>query len=585
VRATISCLSRMRGEGMSVTLGQLLEESPKLEVARPGETVAAAMERMFEHDYSQLPVVAEDEVELRAIGLISTKTIARASLYLDIPPTQLRVHHALDGHPIKKRVDDDLWRTLDETRQGEVLLVEDEAGVLRGILTGQDFTAYLRQQSEDSLTVRDIESTIKQLIVEHYHEREGELREAVERVLGVHQRSLQKSVWGVAARCLNAASANIKNVEEVFHDAFSDKFPDKTTYEFDRLTFSQYQQLLLGEPCWSAYKDDFDLDVEHIRALLDAARELRNRIAHHRGLPTPAERHKLVYCRELLGRVADRRQEQVETEAPAPEPASTPAGEPQPGPSAGVEAAEAHEEDEEDDQRRGEQSAITTWLAGITDKDRVTLAFDALDKQLAGGLPRGAREHRSWWTNDEEAPQSAHWLDASWRVVSVNLTANTVTFGHNTAREEAYIAIFGAIFRRLAESEDWPLPVPSPAGRGTQNVVNIAEDGGQAWMKLGFSKSEQFRISLYIDSGDQATNKATFDALMQHRDELEQRIGASLSWKRLPHRRASRVALVYPGSVSVHSGEEAIDELADWVAKHVPRFYEAMRERYETMEG
>jgi CBS domain-containing protein len=580
---TSSCLSRMRGEGMSVTLRQLLEESPKLVVARLEESVDTAMARMLEYNYSQLPVVTGERDVPRAVGLISTTTIARASLYLDTPPKQLRVHHALDEHPIKKRLDDDLWRTLDEARQGEVLLVEDDAGVLRGILTGHDFTAYLRQQSEDRLTVRDIESTIKQLISDHYRDRDAELREVVERVLGVHQRSLEKSVRGVVAHCLSAASVKFKAVEEVFHKAFVGKFPNKITYDFDRLTFNQYQELLLGEPCWSAYKDDFDLDVEHIRVLLDAARELRNDMAHNRGLPTPAQRAKLVYCRELLGRVADRQQEHVESEAPAPEPAPMPAGEPQPGPS--TDAGATVEEDEEGDQRQGEPSAITTWLAGITDKDRVTLTFDALDRQIANGLPPEAREHRSWWTNDEEAAQSAHWLDASWRVVSVNLSAGTVTFGRNTAREEACIAVFGVILRRLAECEDWPLPPASPAGRTSQGLVNIAEDGGQAWMKLGFTKGDRFRISLYIDSGDQGSNKATFDGLAQHRDELERRVGASLSWERIPHRRASRVALVYPGSVSIRSGEEAIDELASWVVEYAPRFFQAMRERYATVEG
>ena len=167
---------------MAVTLAQLLEESPKLEVARRDESVAVAMERMLEHHYSQLPVV-EDGEPLRAIGLISTTTIARAAFTLAVAPGELRVHHAIDEHPIKKRRSDELWRALDETRQGEVILVEDDEGILRGVLTGQDFTTYLRRQSEDSLTALDIEHTIKQLILDHYRDRDDELREAVQREL------------------------------------------------------------------------------------------------------------------------------------------------------------------------------------------------------------------------------------------------------------------------------------------------------------------------------------------------------------------------------------------------------------------
>ena len=566
---------------MSVTLAQLLEETPKLELARPDEGVTEAMARMREHDYSQLPVVTGEPGAPRALGIISTTSIARASLYLNIPPAQLKVHHALDGHPIKRRLDDDLWRTLDEARDGEVLLVEDEGGVLRGVLTSHDFNAYLRQQSEDALTVRDIESTIKQLIQDHYRDREGELRQVVQTVLGHHQRSLEKSVRDVVSRCIVAVSGDPRELQaEVFAEIFTKKFPDKTPDDFDRLSFSQYQQILLGEPCWSAYADDFDLPVSHLRGLLDEARELRNRIAHHRGLPTPAERAKLDFCRELLGRVADRR-EDVAQGPSAPVSELPPAPEPRQAEARATEAS-SPEASEDDDDSPDTRSPLTTWLEGISGRDRVTLTFDALESQIAGGLPRAALEHRSWWTNDEEAAQSSHWLDANWRVISVNLTNKNVTFGRNTGYEQACIAAFGVIFRRLAESEQWHEPTRSPAGRSTQGLLNLAQDGGRAPLKLAFAKGDRFRISLYIDHRDKDANKATFDALAEQLAELEQRIGASLSWERLAHRRASRVALYYPRPISLRSAEDELDELAEWVARYVPPFCEAVRERYET---
>ncbi|MFO7566024.1 MAG: hypothetical protein R6X02_25495 [Enhygromyxa sp.] len=60
------------------------------------------MERMIEHDYSQLPVVAEGE-PLRATELISTETIARAAFTLGAGPGELRVGHATHEHPVKRR--------------------------------------------------------------------------------------------------------------------------------------------------------------------------------------------------------------------------------------------------------------------------------------------------------------------------------------------------------------------------------------------------------------------------------------------------------------------------------------------------
>jgi len=48
-------------------------------------------------------------------------------------------------------------------------------------------------------------------------------------------------------------------------------------------------------------------------------------------------------------------------------------------------------------------------------------------------------------------------------------------------------------------------------------------------------------IELYIDLGDQQHNKAVFDTLMQHRDEIETNLGYSLDWRRLDELRASRL--------------------------------------------
>lgn len=561
---------------MTVTLRQLLEESPKLEVARADEPIEDAMSRMLEHDYSQLPVVTGDDASPRAIGVISTTSIARACLHLGMAPSQLRVRHAIDRHPIRKHREDDLWRTLDEARDGEVLLVEDDDGALLGILTGHDFTGYLRQQSEDALTVRDVESTMKQLISDHFDQ--DELREVVQRVLGHHQRSLEASVRSVVMRCFSAASVAPQSLDAAaFKESFDRKFPDKTPDDFDRLTFSQYQQVLLGDPCWTAYKDAFDLPVAQLRTLLDGARELRNQMAHHRGLPTPAERAKLNYCRELLSQVADRRADATaEASLDVPD-------EPTPPTLAAAEPVESSGDEEDSQESHEAPSPLTTWLAGISDRDRVTLLFDSVAKQLPGGLPRAALEHRSWWTNDEEVAQASHWLDANWRVVSVNLTTNTVTFGRNTSREQACIAAFGTIFRQL-EAGDWNERIPSPTGRPRQGVLYLSRDGTRAQLTFGFARGDKFRIALYIDGGDKVANKSIYDELLEHRDALERDVGESLTWERLAHRRASRVALYYPRPVSIRSSDAEIDDLAEWIARHAGRFARAMRERYEATQ-
>lgn len=60
---------------------------------------------------------------------------------------------------------------------------------------------------------------------------------------------------------------------------------------------------------------------------------------------------------------------------------------------------------------------------------QVDMTFGELD-DLVGGLPASARRHRPWWSNEREGShvQARAWLDAGWRVDSVNLTAERVRF-------------------------------------------------------------------------------------------------------------------------------------------------------------
>jgi hypothetical protein len=57
------------------------------------------------------------------------------------------------------------------------------------------------------------------------------------------------------------------------------------------------------------------------------------------------------------------------------------------------------------------------------------MAFDEID-HVVGGLPASARRYSAWWSNEREGThvQARAWMDAGWRVASVNLTAENVRF-------------------------------------------------------------------------------------------------------------------------------------------------------------
>ena len=61
---------------------------------------------------------------------------------------------------------------------------------------------------------------------------------------------------------------------------------------------------------------------------------------------------------------------------------------------------------------------------------------------------------------------------------------------------------------------------------------------------ITFAKEQTFRIQLYIDrgKGKKKANKALFDALELEKEEIEKELEVHLSWQRLEHAQACRIA-------------------------------------------
>ncbi len=63
---------------------------------------------------------------------------------------------------------------------------------------------------------------------------------------------------------------------------------------------------------------------------------------------------------------------------------------------------------------------------------RVTLGFAAVEALLGRPLPataRAGRGYRPWWRGQGDAPHAWYgWLRGGWRVATVDLAAETVTF-------------------------------------------------------------------------------------------------------------------------------------------------------------
>lgn len=64
-----------------------------------------------------------------------------------------------------------------------------------------------------------------------------------------------------------------------------------------------------------------------------------------------------------------------------------------------------------------------------------------------------------------------------------------------------------------------------------------------------FAQGGRVRVEIFIDLGQWSQNKLLFDRLLAERQAIEAAYGETLEWERLDHRRASRIASYFPGSI------------------------------------
>ena len=90
------------------------------------------------------------------------------------------------------------------------------------------------------------------------------------------------------------------------------------------------------------------------------------------------------------------------------------------------------------------------------------------------------------------------------------------------------------------------------------------------------------RVELYIDRGDQAENKAVFDQLAVHREEIDTAFGEPLTWQRLEAKRASRISQAI--SIGGHRDADRWLEQQEAMIDAMERLHHALRPHLDRLE-
>ena len=111
-------------------------------------------------------------------------------------------------------------------------------------------------------------------------------------------------------------------------------------------------------------------------------------------------------------------------------------------------------------------------------------------------------------------------------------------------------------------------------------LLKRLETHSVASVNFAFTRSGRSRIELYLDSPDQAENKARFDRLLTERGAIESELGASLAWERLDDHGPSRIAVLTDGFIT--DDEPTLKHLIQWATDVAPRFQHVFAKRLAT---
>lgn len=401
---------------MPIPARHLVQNQGKLVTVNLDMKLTQALALMIENDFSQLPVV---DADFKPLGIVTTDGITRALLTLGTNVKELRVKDVFTKPPIFQ-ADEDLLYLLDYLLKASAVFIVDTNGKLIGIITDYDTTQYFRQRAEDIVLVEDIESTLKSHLRTVHNaliEDSEELRTGIGALNTTLDETRKKSHAAFKEFCKN------KNIEFTSDEAnlVIDKFfplNDKVR-PFENLTLSEYIQFT--QKVWQKLDTVFTIPKSAWTEMMDAVREIRNKLVHFRGDISPVERAKLRYCAEWY-----------KTHQP-----SQKGNESMSDPMVANPEQQLTPVIEEDSKEMGAKSSLSLLFryASIAKslnqinkdsdapKEVYNVYLSTVERILGVQLPKAAYEHITWWTDN--AFRNRAWAREGWVVTSANLADAT----------------------------------------------------------------------------------------------------------------------------------------------------------------
>lgn len=325
----------------------------------------------------------------------------------------------------------------------------------------------------------------------------------------------------------------------------------RPAYGYDELNFHQHIQLITTEGNWSRFETFFD-PKRLFSHYMNQVNQIRNQLAHFRDDIDIIQYDVLRRSRDWLAN--------------------------RPKPNLGVivkvEPAIMHSP-----QRtpalldRGKYAPLARWLHHQDPAKPIQVTLEQIESILGDALPPSALEHRSWWANDAAGhSQSRTWLTAGWRVDDVDLTAGNVTLRYT--HSALYQMFFTEVVQRLRE-------IRPSIGRiktsSDENYCTISAGRSGFSFAWAFPRQPVLRVELYIDAYDADKNAKAFVQLETQKREIEAQVGAPLEWIPMLGKRASRICITHPTSIT--APPEALAVAKVWAVETMQKFMDTFQPR------
>lgn len=563
---------------MTYQVKRLVEGFPRIVGIGPDEPLSKVVELMLDNDFSQIPVVDDDNQNYKPIGIITTDDVLQAMEDFHVPVSELIAHNVMRPPKIAN-IEDDLFDLFDKVLEDGAVIIIQENGWVDSIVTSSDIVDFFKQQTIESLYLEDIESSMKEIILYCFMDDE-DMVDSVKLTGGIDSihsslDSIKQNFRKAVGIYLSETNSERKIDYRATERAFESLGFERRQKNFEDLSFNELIMLLTSPERWEFYQPIFKINSDAVRIRLENVRDIRNQLAHYRGELTSTQRKLLRSTREWISRCQTEYEEWREQKRSKEILASPTEVE--------VEKSPVIEEiiPVEDDITTTKYSPLASYLRKQpTGVNKIKLTFDEVEAILGTALPPSAYTSRSWWANDSVGHvQSKEWLDAGWRVGYRNLSAKTVDFSRMRNRDKKYIDFFASILKSLRDDDQVPVKdTSSPLGDSWITICGVVVNGAQkSIIVTAFASGNRYRIELYIDTGDKETNKKIFDELHQSKNTIESEIGAELGWERISDKRACRIALYTDGAITM--SEEDLSQLKYWTIENFPIFYKALHDR------